>query len=103
VKQMWGEGLIGYIGIGAINSIVMIFSMILIGGAAFVSTQLHNFWLLGFVLAGWFVSMMIWSYLMNVAGLVYKGALYLYAAEGTVCEPYDQQMLDSAWRRKKGF
>jgi len=103
VKQMWGEGLIGYIGIGAINSIVMLFSMVLIGGAAFVSAQLHNFWLLGIVLVGWFVSMMIWSYLMNVAGLVYKGALYLYAAEGTVAEPYDQQMLDSAWKFKKGM
>lgn len=103
VKRVWGEGLIGYIGIGAINSIVMLFSMILVGGAAFVSTQLHNFWLLGIVIAVWFVSMMIWSYLMNVAGLVYKGALYLYAAEGTVAEPYDQQMLDSAWRYKKGY
>jgi len=102
VKQMWGEGLIGYIGIGAINSIVMICSMVLIGGAVALSTQLHNFWLLGFVLAGWFVSMMIWSYLMNVAGLVYKGALYLYAAEGVIADPYDQQMLDSAWRFKKG-
>jgi hypothetical protein len=103
VKQMWGEGLIGYIGIGAINSIVMLCSMVLIGGAVAVSTQLHNFWLLGFVVAGWLVSMMIWSYLMNVAGLVYKGALYLYAAQGIVSEPYDQQMLDSAWRRKKGY
>jgi len=103
VKQMWGEGLIGYIGIGAINSIVMIFSMVLIGGAVALSAQLHNFWLLGFVIAGWVVSMMIWSYLMNVAGLVYKGALYLYAAEGIISEPYDQQMLDSAWRFKKGY
>jgi len=103
VKQMWGEALIGYIGIGAINSIVMVFSIILLGGTAYFSSQLHNFWLFGIVLAGWFVSMMIWSYLMNVAGLVYKGALYLYAAEGTIAEPYDQQMLDSAWKYKKGY
>jgi len=101
VKQMWGEGLIGYIGIGAINTIVLLFSAILVGGAAYVSSQMHNFWLLGIVIAGWFVSMMVWSYLMNVAGLVYKGALYLYAAEGVVAEPYDQQMLDSAWKYKK--
>ncbi len=101
VTRTWGEGLIGYIGLGAINSIVMIFSMVLIGGAVFVSAQLHNFWLLGIVIAGWMVSMMIWSYLMNVAGLVYKGALYLYAAEGVVAQPYDQPMLDSAWKYKK--
>jgi hypothetical protein len=38
---------------------------------------------------------------MNVASLVYKGALYLYAAEGTIAEPYEQEMLDSAWKFKK--
>jgi len=103
LKQTWGEGLIGYIGIGAINSIVTILSLILVGGAAFVSFQLHNFWLLGIVGAVWLVSMLIWSYVLNVAGLVYKGALYLYAAEGVVSEPYDQQLLNSAWRYKKGF
>jgi hypothetical protein len=101
LTQMWGEGLIGYIGIGAVNSIVTLLSMVLMIGAVVVSAALQNYWLLGIVIAVWVVSMFIWSYLMNVAGLVYKGALYLYAAEGIVCEPYDQQMLDSAWKFKK--
>ena len=101
VKQMWGEGLIGYIGIGAMNTIVVLGSAVLIGIAVAICTAMHSFWLLAFVIAGWFISMVVWSYLMNVAGLVYKGALYLYAAEGVVSEPYDQQMLDSAWRFKK--
>ena len=33
LTQTWGEGLIGYIGIGAVNSIVLIFSFAFIGGA----------------------------------------------------------------------
>jgi len=103
LKQTWGEGLIGYIGIGAINSIVSVFSLILVVGAGIVSAKLQNFWLLGIVVAVWLVSMVIWSYVLNVAGLVYKGALYLYAAEGIVSEPYDQEMLNSAWRYKKGY
>jgi len=103
LTKTWGEGLIGYIGIGAVNSIVAICSMVLIAGGCFVATQLHNFWLLGGVIACWIISMFIWSYLMNVASLVYKGALYLYAAEGIVSEPYDQESLDSAWKFKKGF
>jgi len=103
LTRTWGEGLIGYIGIGAINSIVMLFSMVLMIGAIAISSTLHNFWLLGFVFVGWFVSMMIWSYLMNVAGLVYKGALFLYASEGVIAEPYDQQSLESAWKYKKGY
>jgi len=100
LKNAWGEGLIGYIGIGAVNTIVMIASFLLIGFTAFVSAKLHNFWILGLFLVGWFISMVVWSYLMNVAGLVYKGALYLYAAEGVIHEPYDQSMLDSAWKIK---
>jgi hypothetical protein len=35
------------------------------------------------------------------AGQIYKGALYLYAANGLVSEPYSQEMLDSAWKFKK--
>jgi hypothetical protein len=101
LTRTWGEGLIGYLGIGAINSIVMFASVIVALGAGAVSTQLHNFWLLGCVIAGWVAFLVVWSYLMNVASLVYKGALYLYAAEGTVAEPYDQDLLNSAWKHKK--
>jgi hypothetical protein len=101
LKRSWGEGLIGYIGIGAINTLVFLGSMVVMGMAVFISKQLHNFWLLGIVAAAWLASMLVWSYLMNVAGLVYKGALYLYAAEGVVCEPFDQHALNSAWKYKK--
>jgi hypothetical protein len=101
LKNAWGEGLIGYIGLGAVNTIVMIGSILMLGFAGFVSAKLHNFWLFGLVAVGWLVSIVIWSYLMNVASLVYKGALYLYAAEGVIHEPYDQQMLDSAWKFKR--
>lgn len=101
LKNAWGEGLIGYIGIGAINSIFMICSMLVLVGTATLSAKLHNFWLLAIVGAWWLVMTLLWSYLMNVAGLVYKGALYLYAAEGVVTEPYNQDMLNSAWKHKK--
>lgn len=101
LKRTWGEGLIGYIGIGAVNTLVMIASIIAIAAAAFVSSKLHNFWLLGFTVVGWVVLMVVWSYLMNVASLVFKGALYLYAAEGVVPEPYEQHLLDSAWKFKR--
>ena len=101
LKNAWGEGLIGYIGIGAINAVVMVASMLVVGLATIVSAKLNNFLPLGVALGCWFVFLLLWSYLMNVASLVYKGALYLYAAEGTVSEPYDQQLLDSAWKFKR--
>ncbi len=101
LTQTWGESLIGYIGIGAINSIVFIGSAVVLVASGIISAQLNNFLLFGLTIAGWIVFMVVWGYLMNVAGLVYKGALYLYAAEGTIAEPYGQEMLDSAWKYKK--
>ena len=74
--------------------------MVMLVAALVVSTQLHNFWLLGCSIAGWIACMVAWGYLMNVASLVYKGALYLSAAEGTIAEPYEQEMLDSAWKHR---
>ena len=41
------------------------------------------------------------SYLTGVASQVYKGALYLYAAEGVIPAPYSREMLDMAWKFKK--
>jgi hypothetical protein len=101
LRQTWGESLIGYIGMGTINSIVFIGSAMGLAGAAAISSQLHSFWILGIAVALWIVLMLVWSYLMNVANLVYKGALYLYAADGVIADPYSQELLDSAWRFKR--
>ncbi len=40
--------------------------------------------------------------LMGVANHIYRCALYLYAAEGTVPAPYDRESMDQAWKFKKG-
>ncbi len=101
LKRTWGEALIGYAGIAFGNLIVLFTSLVLLAGATFVSIQLDNFWILAAAGAFWILALISWSYLMNVAGLVYKGALYLYAAEGIVPPPYDKEMLDAAWKFKK--
>lgn len=101
LTRTWGEGLIGYIGIGAVNSIVFVASVFLLVAAVVVTTALHMFWLLGCAVAGWIAFLVVWSYLMNVASLVYKGALFLYASEGIVSEPYSEDALHSAWKFKK--
>jgi hypothetical protein len=101
LTQTWGESLIGYVGIGAINSIVAFGSTVVLLVSIAATAQMHAPWLLGFSIVGWLAFIVAWSYLMNVASLVYKGALFLYAAEGTIAEPYEQEMLDSAWKYKK--
>lgn len=101
LRNAWGEGLVGFIGLGGINLLVTFASFILLAGAATISAKLNNFWPLGLTIAGWVVFMFVWSYLMNVAKLVYKAALFMYAAEGVVTEPYDQDLLNSAWKFRR--
>ena len=49
----------------------------------------------------WLLALFAWAYLTSVASQIYKGALYLYAAEGVVAEPYNQDLLEMAWKYKK--
>jgi len=75
--------------------------VIFLGGALAVSIVLTNFWIMAATGVVWLLAVVAWAYVTSVASQVYKGALYLYAAEGVVAEPYNQQMLDSAWKFKK--
>jgi hypothetical protein len=101
LKRTWGEALIGYVGLGMVSGLMMIASMVFLFGALVVSIMLKNFWLLAIAGVLWLVAMFVLSYLTSLAGQIYKGALYLYAASGVVPEPYNQEMLDSAWKFKK--
>ena len=66
-----------------------------------ISIVLHIYWLIVIAAIVWLCAMFIWSYVAGVASNVYRGALYLYAAEGVVAAPYSQDTLDMAWKFKK--
>jgi hypothetical protein len=101
LKRTWGEALVGFVGIGLISSLVMLGSMFLLIGVFAISSTLNNYWFAGVAGVIWLLAMFAFSYLTSVAGQIYKGALYLYAANGIVPEPYTQELLDSAWKFKK--
>jgi hypothetical protein len=101
LKNTWGEALIGYVGLSFANMLVMIASLVVLLGALFVSIALSNFWIIAIAGVLWLFAMFAWSYVTSVASQVYKGALYLYAAEDVVPEPYSREMLDLAWKFKK--
>ena len=101
LKKTWGEALLGYVGLAFANILILLGSIVVLGGAVALSVALSNFWLLALVGLVWFLALIAWSYLVGVASQVYKGALYLYAADGVVPEPYNQEMLDMAWKFKK--
>ena len=101
LKRTWGEMLIGYVGLTFGNALIGIGSVVLLGGALFASMVLQNFWIVAIVGLLWLVAIVTWSYVVSVASHVYRGALYLYAAEGTIAEPYNQELLDAAWKFKQ--
>ncbi len=101
LKKTWGEALIGYAGLAFANTLILVGSVVLLIGAVVVSAALNNFWIVALVAVTWLFAMVAWSYVTGVASHVYRGALYLYAAEGIVAEPYNQEMLDMAWKFKK--
>jgi hypothetical protein len=101
LKRTWGEGLIGYLGFSAGSMVIFLTSLLpllLVGAVAllFKSVGLA-------VIAGvlWMLSLFVMTYVSGVAGHVYRCALYKYATEGVVPEPYSQEMLDMAWKVKK--
>jgi len=75
--------------------------LVFLVGAMVLSVALNNFWIIGCIVPLWLLFIFAWSYVTAVAGHVYRGALYLYASEGVVPAPYDQQMLDMAWKYRK--
>jgi len=101
LKRTWGEALIGYVGLAFANMLILIASVVVLTGALFASIALNNFWLLAITGFTWLVGMFAWAYLTGVASQVYKGALYLYAAEGVIPKPFSQEMLQMAWKYKK--
>jgi uncharacterized membrane protein len=101
LKRTWGEALIGYVGMSLASGLILIISLVLLIGALVASIMVNNYWLIAVVGVIWLLAMFVLSYLSSVAGQIYKGALYLYAANGIVPEPYSKEMLDSAWKFKK--
>jgi hypothetical protein len=101
LKRTWGESLIGYVGFSAGSLVVFGCSLLPLLLAGALALLFKSVWLV--VIAGviWVGALLFISYVSGVAGHVYRCALYLYAAEGVVPEPYSQDLLDMAWKVKK--
>jgi len=48
----------------------------------------------------WLLSTLLVAYFENVINKVFQCALYIYAAEGVIPGPFDQALLDAAWKVK---
>jgi len=73
------------------SGLILLASLFYLIAAMVASAMLNNYWIIALAGVVWLVCLFAWSYLTSVAGHVYRGALYLYAAEGVIPAPYNQE------------
>ena len=100
LKKTWGESLLGYLGLQFGGLLVMLGSVVLFVVAVVLSIAMETAWFIAIAAVVWFLGLIAFFYLLNVAGQVYRGALYLYAAEGTAPGPFDAEQMNAAWKMK---
>ena len=101
LKRTWGEGLIGYVGFSAGSALIFFGSLLPLLLAGALALLFKSVWLIVIAAVFWIIGVLLMAYVSGVASHVYRCALYLYAAEGVVPEPYNQELLDMAWKVKK--
>jgi len=102
LKKTWGESLIGYLGLQFGGLLILLGSVVLFAGAIATSIWLNNFWILALSGLFWLMAVFTFAYVTSVASQVYRCALFVYASEGTVPEPYNLELLQMAWKVKTG-
>jgi hypothetical protein len=99
--KTWGESLVGYAGVSMGSSIGFLFSLLWLGGGIATAVALKSLVLGAAAVASWLMILFVWSYLMGVAGQIFRCALYLYATQGAMPNPYTDEMAALAWKTKK--
>ena len=101
LKKTWGESLVGFVGIQLASLAVVVVALLAMFVVLVVSVpfKLGLFMLLGFatIILGLFIA----GFLINLATNVYRCALYVYASEGVVPDPFTVEMLNAGWKVKK--
>lgn len=103
LTRTWGESLIGYAGVAFGNMIILFLSLLWLGAGIATAVMLQVYWLIAVIVGTWFLAMVLWGYLMSVASQIFRCALYLYATNGTLPEPYTEEMMALAWKQKKSL
>ena len=100
LKKTWGETLIGYVGLKFANAIGVIALLVVVAGGFFGTIATKDTTILIAAVVLGVLAFIGWSYVINVASQIYKAALFLFASEGIVAEPYSEELLNMAWKHK---
>jgi hypothetical protein len=100
LKKTWGESLAGYVGLQFGGALVFVVSLAFLIGSAFLASALKSGAVMGVAVVLWVFGLLAFAYLTNVASQVYRCALYVYASEGNIPQPYSNELLQMAWKTK---
>lgn len=101
LRKTWGEALAGYAGLRFGGLVVVLGSLVLLGGGIWAAVQFEAYLTLAVAAGVWLVGILAFVYVLGVANHIYRCALYLFSAEGNVPPPFDRPSMDLAWRMKK--
>ena len=76
-------------------------SLVFLGGALIGSIMLNSFWIMAIAGVLWVFGLIAFAYISSVASQVYRCALFVYASEGTIPQPFNSELLQMAWKMKK--
>jgi hypothetical protein len=101
LRKTWGEALIGFVGLQFGGVLVLLWTVLLLAGGAFVSVSLNAPLLIAAAVPLWLLGILVFAYLHGVAGHVYRCALYVFSTTGTIPAMFTRESMDLAWKRKK--
>lgn len=97
VKSTWGETAIGYVGLKVLGLPISALVFAFMIGLRFFGSFTPG-WVGAGVVA--VAGLLLVSAVIKAADDLYRCALYVYATEGIVPEPFDQAAMDAAWKVK---
>lgn len=102
LRRTWGEALVGFVGLQLAALLLLGAMLITILATVAFSLLLHLGWSPRVLFAsGMLLGMMVVGALVAVATDVFRCALYVYASEGVVPQPYTTELLNAGWKVKK--
>ncbi len=101
LKKTWGEAVIGYLGMGTVSTLLVVAAFLSLSMPLALGIYLRSVWLIIGSVAFVFLGLMFVGFLLQAINQVYRCALFVYASEGVVPGPFDQELMEQSWRVKK--
>lgn len=99
LKRTWGELVVGFIGF-QVAMVLFVLPFFIFLFVFTVSIPSHPVLSPLVIFVPMFLLVFPLAWIKNLVNSIYRCALFIYATEGVIPEPFDKALLDSAWKVK---